>query len=77
MKKVLIVFLMFAYAKCYMGCTSSKVIKVTYDDLDKSTNDYSFEVMITDSVEFYFDTGMYRFLNDTIDGITEINIPRL
>ena len=73
MKKVLIVFLVFAYLNCYMGCTTTKVTTHTFDEFDKSNNDKSITLMSKDSIKYHFDANMYRFLNDTINGVTEIN----
>ena len=73
MKKVFIVFLIFAYLNCYMGCVKSTPITVAFDELDRSTNDNPLVVMTKDSTEYYFDADMYRFLGDTLDGIARVN----
>jgi hypothetical protein len=50
-----------------------KIVYTTYDNFDKSNNDINITTMSKDSIEYYFDADMYRFLNDTLDGIAEVN----
>ena len=74
MKKVFILFFVFAYMSCYLGCAAeTQEIIVAYHELDKSTNDFPLKVMTMDSVKYYFAGEMYRFLGDTLDGITNVN----
>jgi hypothetical protein len=71
MKKVLIVLLIFAYMNCYLGCTSKVII--TDKEVDTETNNDDLIVVTKDSIHYYFDANMYRFENDSLDGIAKIN----
>ena len=70
MKKVLIVFFIFAYVNCYFSCTSKQqnIIRIDYDNFDKSNTDENIIVMSKDSMEYHFQANKYRFLNDSIEG---------
>ena len=74
MKKVFIVFLVFAYMNSYMGCapTPTKITRKTYDEFDKSNIDESIIVMTKDSTEYYFEPLYYRFINVRIIGTAKI-----
>ncbi len=53
MKKIFIIFLIFAFMNCYMGCIrETSKIEATYPSLEKSTNDFPLEVMTEDSVVY-------------------------
>ena len=94
MKKVLIVFLIFAHMNCYLGCAKKFII--TDKELDTETNDNNLFVSIKnpvfhmripehdtkdstdsllnpyvpwDSLHYIFEANMYRFKNDSLDGI--------
>ena len=56
---------------CYLGC-ASKVI-ITDKDFDTRTNNDDLIVVTKDSIHYYFDANMYRFENDSLDGIAKIN----
>jgi len=85
MKKVFIVFLVFAYLNCYLGCYSSKTtvipvgeftanskwVGVNFDELVKSTNKNSLKVITTDSTEYNFDANTYQFKNDKLYGLAK------
>ena len=71
MKKVIIVLLIFAYMNCYLGCTSKVII--TDKELDTGNNNDDLVVVTKDSIHYYFDANMYRFENDSLDGIAKIN----
>ena len=78
MKKVLTVFLIFAYVNCYMGCFRGTIkddpsASNTISDLEKSGYDGGLTVMTTDSVIYTFDSDQYWFKNGSIDGIAEIS----
>jgi len=76
MKKVLIVFLIFAYLNCYFGCTTTKTFSVGGSELPErlnQSNDYDLEIMTVDSVQYLFGAGMYRFNNDTLVGMIQEN----
>ena len=71
MKKVLLVFLVFAYMNCYLGCTSK--VNITDKEVDTGTNNDDLIVVTKDSTHYYFDANMYRFENDSLDGIAKTN----
>ena len=71
MKKLLIVLLIFAYMNCYFGCATKYVF--TDKELDTGTNNDNLIVVTKDSIHYYFDANMYRFENDSLDGIAKIN----
>ena len=70
MKKVLIVFLVFAYLNCYMGCYKSTMVPVdaVENKLDTNKNDMALEVFTVDSLRYIFAKNSYRFINDTLVG---------
>jgi hypothetical protein len=72
MKKVLVVFLVFAYMNCYLGCTTSKKMIITDKEVDTGTNNDDLIVMTIDSTCYFFEANMYRFKNDSLDGIATI-----
>ena len=72
MNRVLIIFLVIAYFNLYLGCTL-KFVTIPYDEIDKTSSQSTLKVMVTDSTEILFESGMYRFLNDTLEGTTKIN----
>ena len=50
MKKVIVLFMIFLYMNCYIGCTSiNRVKRHTYDEFDKSNNYEPIIVMTNDS----------------------------
>ena len=70
MKKVLVVFLVFAYMNCYMGCTSTKIVQIGVEDNELNTNgnDMPLTIITYDSVHYYFEENSYTFKNDTLIG---------
>ncbi len=80
MKKVLIVFLIFAYLNCYFGCTTTKNFSVAGSELPESlnqSNKYDLEIMTVGSVQYLFGAGMYRFNNDTLIGMIQENTGKI
>ena len=65
--------LIISYWNCYMACITSTPVTTTFDELDKTTNDFPLKVMTMDSTTYYFDADMYRFLGDTLDGLARID----
>ena len=56
---------------CYLGCTSKVII--TDKEVDTGANNDDLIVVTKDSIHYYFDANMYRFENDSLDGIAKIN----
>ena len=78
MKKVLIVFQIFAYLNCYFGCTTSRSFVVSGSELPESLdhgNKYPIQIITLDSTHYAFEKHTYRFKNDTLIAKGGIKIP--
>lgn len=71
MKKSITIFLIITLVNCYLGCTT-KVIKTGINFTSQDNND-DLVLLSTDSTKYFFEANMYRFKNDSIDGIAQIN----
>jgi len=57
-KKVLIVFLIFAYMHCYLGCTTTRSYVVGGSELNESLNhgnEYPIQIITLDSTRYAFE----------------------
>jgi hypothetical protein len=74
MKKVLILFLLFAYVNCYIGCsTTTRLTRKNYDEFNKAKIDEPVIVKTKDLNEYYFRPFNCHFYNDRITGTAKIN----
>ena len=67
MKKVFIVLLVFAYLSCYLGCTTTKTLVRSVDDLDDH-NDLPLKLVTKDNTFYIFKEGNYNVQGDTLIG---------
>ena len=67
MKKVFVVFLVFAYINCYFGCTTTKTLVRTVDDLH-SDDDVPLRFITRDSTYYVLEKGTYNVEEDTLIG---------
>ena len=68
MKKVFIMFLAFAYLNCYLGCTTTRVIRMGVSELSEVNYDSDIEVVRNDSTNYFFRAGACRVIGDTLRG---------
>ena len=67
MKKLLTVFLIFAYINCYFSCSTTKTLVRTVDDLD-SDDEVPLRLITNDSTYPVLEKGTYYVKGDTLIG---------
>jgi hypothetical protein len=72
MKKVFIFVLIFSYLNCYFGCTTTKNLSIIDSELDTVNNDNDLIVQTIDDTAYFFNADMYRFKNDSLDGLGSV-----
>jgi len=68
MKKVIIIFLLFAYMNGYLGCTKTVLRKTAASDLNSTRSESKNIIVVIDSIKIEFDSKTCRIDNDTLMG---------
>ncbi len=68
MNKVFVVLMVLAYLNCYLGCTTTTVIRMGVSELSEVNYDSDIEVVLNDSTNYFFRAGACRVIGDTLRG---------